>query len=86
MARFQQQVETTQSGASSSPSIESSTSDVQITGVSGYKYAYDDIGGSLDYSSGHVVSYAASGDNAIENTDQDSPSSDLDVPSGGVGY
>ena len=82
-AWFQQtqaEAQTVQSGT-----VTSGSSDLTINGVTGYKYAYDDTGDGIDYSSGHVSAYAASG-NANPNIAQDETSDSLDAPSQGVGF
>ena len=66
--------------------ISSGANDLEIDGVTGYKYVYDDTGDKIDYSSGHVASYGAEGTDVMENISQDDVDSGADVPTQGVGY
>lgn len=66
--------------------VQSGSNDLDITGVTGYKYVYDDTGSGIDYNSGHVASYGAGGSHSIENISQDAPGDSRDVPLEGVGF
>jgi len=64
--------------------VQSGSSSVDITGVTGYKYVYDELGNNnVDYSNGHI---AAFGDTAYDSNIHQGEVTSLDAPTEGIGY
>ena len=85
-ARFQQTTKLTNDTKQNTPPVKSGSSDLSITGVTGYKQTYTELGeGMTDYSSGYVTEYGTSSESAYGNTNQGDVTS-FDVPQEGIGF